>query len=221
MRMFCPNCRAVVEPVGDSKPESYTCPACGSTFVFDVALTLAAESEDTVAASLTPHVSLLVQCQTIGRFQIQSEVGRGGFGTVFKAYDSELRRTVAVKVPRHGGLVTDHEPRAIPAQGAQCFAAASPGDRADLRPGGVERTVVHRQRVRRRSDPRGALAAAQILVRRVGRAHRRRGRRPAMCARQGSHSPRHQAVEHHRRHQWRTAVDGFRHGAAGRRPTLL
>ena len=35
----------------------------------------------------------------IGRYEIQSVVGSGGFGTVFRAYDSQLNRCVAVKVP--------------------------------------------------------------------------------------------------------------------------
>jgi eukaryotic-like serine/threonine-protein kinase len=36
----------------------------------------------------------------IGRFEIVRELGRGGFGIVYLAYDKMLRREVAVKVPR-------------------------------------------------------------------------------------------------------------------------
>src|SRR5512137_1829910 len=36
----------------------------------------------------------------VGRFEIRSEVGRGGFGAVYEAFDTELNRVVAVKTLR-------------------------------------------------------------------------------------------------------------------------
>jgi WD40 repeat protein len=42
----------------------------------------------------------------LGRFELRRELGRGGFGMVFLAYDTLLRREVAVKVPRAETLVT-------------------------------------------------------------------------------------------------------------------
>jgi tRNA A-37 threonylcarbamoyl transferase component Bud32/tetratricopeptide (TPR) repeat protein len=40
----------------------------------------------------------------IGRFQIRDRLGRGAFGTVYRAYDPKLEREVALKVPRPGKL---------------------------------------------------------------------------------------------------------------------
>jgi WD40 repeat protein len=43
---------------------------------------------------------------SLGRFQFLHELGRGGHGVVFLAFDTQLRRRVALKVPRPEALVT-------------------------------------------------------------------------------------------------------------------
>lgn len=44
--------------------------------------------------------------QSFGRFELRQEIGRGGFGVVFLAFDPRLSREVAIKLPRPDCLFT-------------------------------------------------------------------------------------------------------------------
>ncbi|MEW4567417.1 protein kinase [Tautonia sp. JC769] len=46
------------------------------------------------------------QFPPLGRFVIDRELGRGGFGVVYRAYDPDMDRMVALKLPRADALVT-------------------------------------------------------------------------------------------------------------------
>ncbi len=68
----------------DSSLVSKQCPACGN----DVPV-------ENIEQVELPAVQ-------IGRFHIRGTAGQGAFGTVYKAWDPELHRIVALKVPRQG-----------------------------------------------------------------------------------------------------------------------
>ena len=89
MPLTCPHCQSPVEPARP-EAEEVLCPACGSSF--------RPEQDSTVAwtSSRGPR--------TIGKFELIEAVGSGGFGTVYKARDARLDRTVAIKIPRSGNL---------------------------------------------------------------------------------------------------------------------
>jgi hypothetical protein len=94
LEVRCPNCHAPMEVAVDTALTDLTCPCCGSHF------SLINQSKTTwMAPSLT----------RLGRFELVERVGVGGFGSVWKARDKELDRTVAIKIPRAGGMTGEEQ----------------------------------------------------------------------------------------------------------------
>ncbi|HTU92675.1 MAG TPA: protein kinase, partial [Gemmataceae bacterium] len=90
-RIKCPHCGnaiQLVEPAGGE----VTCGGCGSSFHVDPRATATYSPADLP--------------QSIGKFTVLEQLGRGAFGTVYKARDPHLQRLVAVKVPRTGSFAT-------------------------------------------------------------------------------------------------------------------
>jgi serine/threonine protein kinase len=95
LQVRCPHCQTPVEMVADTPFTEITCSTCGSSF------SLAGDE------TITRHAASVT---TIGHFELIERLGVGGFGTVWKARDTELDRTVTVKIPRagqHDGLETE------------------------------------------------------------------------------------------------------------------
>jgi serine/threonine protein kinase/formylglycine-generating enzyme required for sulfatase activity len=63
----------------------------------------------------------------IGRFAIQGRLGSGGFGVVYKGYDDQLRRAVAIKVPHRHLVQTPEQAEAYLHEGQALARLDHPG----------------------------------------------------------------------------------------------
>jgi serine/threonine protein kinase len=89
MHIRCPHCHDPIEIVGDSSLTEIHCPSCGSSFSLI--------SGDTTETHRT-------ESRRLAHFELVRELGIGKFGSVWMARDTELDRTVAIKIPRKGAL---------------------------------------------------------------------------------------------------------------------
>jgi tetratricopeptide (TPR) repeat protein/tRNA A-37 threonylcarbamoyl transferase component Bud32 len=86
MQTRCPDCHHSIEMVDDTSFESLVCPSCGSNFSL-------VDPEATLS-----HVP--GERRRLGHFELTEQIGFGSYGAVWKARDTMLDRTVALKVPR-------------------------------------------------------------------------------------------------------------------------
>src|SRR5262245_30399048 len=66
----------------------------------------AARSLSTIDPPTRPTPADSVRPRILGRYQLEELLGQGGFGQVWRAFDPELQRAVAVKVPRPDRLAS-------------------------------------------------------------------------------------------------------------------
>jgi len=67
------------------------------------------------------------QIERIGRYRIEGILGEGAFGTVYLGRDEELRRTVAIKVPKRSRIATEKDVEAYMAEARVLASLDHPG----------------------------------------------------------------------------------------------
>jgi WD40 repeat protein/Flp pilus assembly protein TadD len=97
MRIICPHCSSPIELAADQTPEDPACPPGGSTVP---------ETRQLAPPRAPPG-------RRLGRLELRERVGAGSFGDVWKAYDPELGRVVAVKIPTTGHLTPKEQERFV------------------------------------------------------------------------------------------------------------
>ena len=55
------------------------------------------------------HLDGIASPEQIGRYRVERILGKGGFGLVYLAHDSQLQRLVAIKVPHPHRVVTSRD----------------------------------------------------------------------------------------------------------------
>jgi hypothetical protein len=94
LEVRCPYCHAPTVVTVDTALTDLVCGACGSNF------SLVDHSKGTRTA---PPLARM------GRFELIERLGVGSFGSVWKARDKSLDRTVAIKIPRQGSMSAEEQ----------------------------------------------------------------------------------------------------------------
>ena len=125
MPSICPQCGSPFESSSDDF--AARCLQCGfvqgesdSTIIADLVAGAETVSVPTngpeMGATNEMELIRIPPPEQVGRYQIRKPLGQGSFGTVYMAFDPELQRLVAIKMPRHGRRFTAGEADAFVAE---------------------------------------------------------------------------------------------------------
>ena len=110
--LICPSCRAHFSTAGTDPAKKYTCKQCGTVLERLERDPSKHETTESIRIDLPADAAAVAKDPAHqfagGKYLLIQEVGRGGMGLVWKAWQSDLRRYVAVKILA-GTMWTDVE----------------------------------------------------------------------------------------------------------------
>ena len=194
------------------------CPKCdfgnpsGTRFCGNCAAPLSLEK----TVSLTETVQLPVMEMTPGstfarRYQIIEDLGKGGMGRVYKAYDTEVREKLALKLLRPDIADDERNDRALPERAEAGPPNLPPEHLPDVRFRPRGRDVLHHDGICPGRGPQEPDPPDRRAARGQSRQHRRSGRRgPLRGPPPGRRPSGPQAAEYHDRPRGQRPHHGFR-----------
>ncbi|HXF18680.1 MAG TPA: serine/threonine-protein kinase [Burkholderiales bacterium] len=97
MHLRCLHCHDKIDVAHDHSLDGVTCPSCGGQFNL-------ISGETVTHGQGHASTSTNAPVRSVAHFHLLEQIGVGAFGVVWKARDTHLGRTVAVKLPRRGQL---------------------------------------------------------------------------------------------------------------------
>ena len=93
----CPECESEISVSRSQEGNSVACLSCGKSFLLQKRR--AAGKSSSKSGSLPGSTSKQNNLTKFGRFELHQVVGEGAFGRVYRAFDPQLERFVALKIP--------------------------------------------------------------------------------------------------------------------------
>ncbi|MDB5334440.1 MAG: serine/threonine protein kinase [Planctomycetaceae bacterium] len=100
MQASCPGCNSSVI-LSHSDAQTLLCESCGREFAVGE---VSGDATDNYRTMIVSAAETSATVQSKARFALLDKIGEGSFGSVWKAWDSQLQRNVALKLPRVDNL---------------------------------------------------------------------------------------------------------------------